>query len=149
MSLKSIEFEFNTWFYCTHSYIINSKSDGMFRKLSCSNFLFIAISYLLFSLFTIRVHNSGNSTPCTGMKIIATKCKLSLAFCSVICWQKTDSRGPNKIIPKKHILYGQQINVVYIIPLVLIDKKNITWTRSHEQRFEPRSTTQILSNVMK
>ena len=66
------------------------------------------------------------------MKIIAKKCKISLAFCSVIWWQKTDSRGPNKIIPKKHVLYGQQINVVYIIPLVLIDKKNITSARSHE-----------------
>ena len=50
---------------------------------------------------------------------------------------------------KEHLLYCQQISVVNIIPSVLIDKKNITSARSHNLRFEPRSTTQLLSNVMK
>ena len=39
--------------------------------------------------------------------------------------------------------------VVHNCPAVLIDKKNITSARSHKLRFEPRSTTQLLSNVMK
>ena len=49
---------------------------------------------------------------------------------------------------KEHLLYCQQISVVNIIPSVLIDKKNITSARSHKLRFEPRSTTQLLSNQL-
>ena len=37
---------------------------------------------------------------------------------------------------------------VHNFPSVLIDKKNITLARSHGLRFEPRSTTQLLSNVI-
>jgi hypothetical protein len=50
---------------------------------------------------------------------------------------------------KEYVLYCQQIIVVHTIPLVLMDKKNITLARSLVLRFEPRSITQLLSNVMK